>query len=338
MAAAAGSVIPGWDEPPETIEFWHLDAEVGDAVGRWFGGWVPRGAQLDGNRSVLLPLDTGRWIKVKGAGFNGGPVDFRSYRKTGPRALWFDFEGRVADDHASGHDAAHPGGASYQQAVTEWNVSRELAGRSERVLPCLGYGRISMEAETSWFSVFEWSARYSADTSWPLVAPEVYLDRVLNVGRCAQRLALTHGMIGYPWLMPDGEGGQIIKDLHPFRKADPVNMSQVSFAMQLFYAIHIIASDVRLRAEKFPGLPADVQIYPFKASCPDVTLEDHQDAIRKILLPYMLRPEPGFHVGRLLEALTGNRLTARLLEIVPSDYAPFSSATAGQSRLASSGS
>ena len=33
----------------------------------------------------------------------------------------------------------------------------------------------------------------------------------------------------------------IIKDLHPFRMADPISMSQLSWVMQLFFALHILA-------------------------------------------------------------------------------------------------
>lgn len=324
MTRAPSRRLAGWGaDPPDTIRHWHLDAEAAEAVERWFGGWVPDGARLDGDRSVRLPLPSGRRIKVKGAGLRGGPVDFTRLRATGPKALWFDFEGRVAEDVAMGHDAAHPGGASFQQAVAEWQVSRRLAAAGERVLPCLGYGRITRDGRDSWFSVFDLAEGLAEDRSWPHVAAEIFTDRVARVGETALRLALRHGLIGYPWLVSDGGGGFVIKDLHPFRAADPVNLSAVSFTMLLHHALHVISSDIGLRAQAAPGLPGDLRAIPFRAALPEATLDDHRDAVERVVLPYMLRPAPGFSAGALVAALRSNRITARLLELAPPDYARF---------------
>jgi hypothetical protein len=315
--------IAGWQEPPDTIRLWHLDEGATHAAQMWFGGWVPAGARRDGDRSMLLPLDDGRILKIKGAGMRGGPIDFTTLRATGPKALWFDFEGRVGEDVAMGHDAAHPGGATFQQAVTEWNVSRRLVAAGERLPPCLGYGRITKGHRTSWFSVFEWSASIPDERGWPDVAPEAVMARLRMMGETTLRLALDFGLLGFPSAIYDDAGGLIIKDLHPFREASPVTMSQASFVMYLFHALHIKAADARLTAAKSPGLPADVYLHPFHAVLPDVTLADHDDAIDRILLPYMLTPAPDFRVEALVAALRSNRITARLMDLVPPDYARF---------------
>lgn len=323
MSAWARPAPVGWEEPPDTIRHWHLDAEAAQAAEMWFGGWVPDGAVQDGARSVILPLESGRMLKIKGAGFRGGPVDFSRFRATGPKALWFDFEGRVAEDVAMGHDAAHPGGASFQQAVTEWNVSRRLLAAGERLPDCLGYGRITRDAAMSWFSVFEWSARIPSERSWPDVSPEEFVVRLRMMGETTLRMALVHGLIGFPSAIHDDTGALLIKDLHPFRAASPVTLSQVSFAMHLFHALHIKTSDARFTAARAPGLPEDAHLEACRAALPDVTLTDHQDAVDRVLLPYMLQPAPGFRVEELVGVLRSNRITARLLDLVPADYARF---------------
>ncbi len=314
----------GWTEPPETIRHWHLDSEAARAVEMWFGGWVPEGARADGERSVLLPLAGGRWLKIKGAGLLGGRVDFGRRMRTGPKALWFDFEGRVVEDVGMGHDAAHPGGASFQQAAVEWRVSRRLAAAGERVLPCLGYGCIAEAGQTSWFSVFDWDPAFGTTRGWPGLPARDYLDRVRLSGETALRLAHRHGLIGYPWFLTDGHGGTVIKDLHPFRQADPVNMSQVTFVMLQIHALQINSASVRWTAERGPGgLPPDVHVLPFRAACPEATVRDHADLVDRIVLPYMLQPAQPFQGERLVRSLSANPISAALMGLVPPDYARF---------------
>ena len=74
---------------------------------------------------------------------------------TGPKAPLFDFDGRMMEDVASGHDNAYVGGATFQQAVIEYRVTQLLASLGYPVVPCLGYGRVERSGLSSWCSVFE---------------------------------------------------------------------------------------------------------------------------------------------------------------------------------------
>ena len=61
---------------------------------------------------------------------------------SGPKAKLFDFDGRMMEDVASGHDNAYVGGATFQQAVIEYRVTQLLASLGYPVVPCLGFGRV----------------------------------------------------------------------------------------------------------------------------------------------------------------------------------------------------
>ena len=81
-------------------------------VRAFFTGERP-GFKKDGRRSVRIahPSKAGVEIKIKGAGLNGRFIKFGTRRKTGPKAVLFDFDGRMMEDMASGHDNAYAGGA-----------------------------------------------------------------------------------------------------------------------------------------------------------------------------------------------------------------------------------
>src|SRR4051812_40986985 len=116
------------DQRIDEIEFRHVPEACREPVLDWYAGRVPALA-LGGSRSVHLPHPEGggRELKLKGAGFSGGPVQFGTYHRTGPPAPVFDFEGRMAEDVAGGHDGAFEGGASFQQAATEYRVTQAVA-------------------------------------------------------------------------------------------------------------------------------------------------------------------------------------------------------------------
>lgn len=291
----------------------------------WFGGWSPPGLRLDGARSVLLPLPSGRLLKIKGAGYLGSELRWGEFRRTGPKALRFDFEGRVAEDVAAGHDAAQAGACSFQQAAVEWQVSRRLAAAGLPAAPCLGFGRLGQDGRAAWFSVFEWQAGWLPDTQWPDVTRALFVTRAERAGAWSLRLAVELGLVGYPWTVRDGAGREWIKDLHPFVELGPVNGSQLTWVMQCFYALHIIASDIRLHAERWPpgALQETDRLAMFRPLVPDVTVADHEDARARILMPFMLAPQPGFCPEVLAQTLAQNRITAALMAACPEGYARF---------------
>lgn len=95
------------DQQLDAIEFFDVPAAHQRIVREWYGGRVAALA-LDGERSVHLPHPDGggRVLKLKGAGLAGGPVQFGTYHRTGPKAPVFDFDGRMMEDVAAGHDGA----------------------------------------------------------------------------------------------------------------------------------------------------------------------------------------------------------------------------------------
>src|SRR6185369_15694761 len=108
----------------DRVEIRHIDDAVADHVRAFFASKV-RDFVQDGDRSVRFahPLGGDLQLKIKGAGMNGGAIQFGTQHKAGPKAPLFDFDGRMMEDVASGHDNAYVGGATFQQAATEYRVS-----------------------------------------------------------------------------------------------------------------------------------------------------------------------------------------------------------------------
>lgn len=130
------------DQQLDAIEIRHLPEACAERVRGWFDGRVAA-SRIDGTRSVHVPHPEGggRMLKIKGAGFAGAAIRFGAYHNTGPKAAQFDFDGRMMDDVASGWDGAFKGGASFQQAATEYAMGQRLMALGYEVIPCLGYGR-----------------------------------------------------------------------------------------------------------------------------------------------------------------------------------------------------
>jgi len=308
----------------DSVEFWHLPAAMQGAVRDWYAGRLPALA-IDGGRSVHLPHPAGggRVLKLKGAGYGGGPVKFGHFHDTGPKAPVFDFEGRMMEDVAAGHDGAFRGGASFQQAVAEYLVSAMLAERGYPVVPCVGYGRIAKGGRTSWFAVFDQESGLSSDTIYPGVPLDDWIRLNAEIGALMFELATKHDLIGYCWYSSTPDGRYLIRDLHPYRLADPINMSQISWVMQLFFAMHIRGNGQRFRvAPKYrgPEMPPDLHVWQYRAFCPEARLEDHDQLRHELVKPYMLSPPKNFSVDRLLRLLRDNRITAALLEACPPQF------------------
>src|SRR6516225_4968636 len=97
-----------------SLTFWHTSPAVEAVVGEWFANYaLPR--KLDGDRSVRIPHPDyeGLELKIKGAGYRGGAILFGKFHQSQLKAPLFDFEGRMMEDVASGHDSAFVGGASF---------------------------------------------------------------------------------------------------------------------------------------------------------------------------------------------------------------------------------
>jgi hypothetical protein len=310
----------------ERIEIRHASEAVAERVRRWFGT-TRRVGKPDGSRSVRLPHPEKRGfdIKIKGAGFLGGPIRFGTYLRSGPAAPVFDFDGRMMEDVASSHDNAFLGGASFQQAATEYAITRILAGLEIPVVPCLGYGRVATAAHDSWFSIFEWDRDWKDAVAVPSVSLEEYLQANIRMGGFIVDLAIRHDLIGHCWYVRAADGSYRIKDLHPFRRADPVGMSQLSWVMQVLFQLHIRCQACLMfpRAAKVANLPPDLAAYPLRAILPDAVAADQEHLNAAIVAPYMERPPAAFAPRDLLATLRRNRIAATLLDLCPERYARY---------------
>lgn len=309
----------------DSIDFWHVPPALQSPVRDWYEGRLAALA-IDGGRSVHLPHPAGggRVLKVKGAGNFGGPVDFDHLHSTGPRAPVFDFEGRMMEDVASGHDAAFEGGASFQQAVNEHSTGAMLSERGYAVVPCVGYGRIAKAGKFSWFAVLDHEPGLNIKMGYPDVDIDTWIRLNAEIGVLMIELAVKHNLIGWCWYGSTPDGRLLLRDLHPFRLADPINMSQISWVMQLFYGMHIRGNFQRMGALKWkknPAMPQDLHVWQYRAFCPEASLEDHDQLRHELVAPYMLGPPANFSLDRLLRLLRGNRITAALLEACPPQFA-----------------
>ena len=312
------------DQQLESIEFHHVPAQFRQPVIDWFSGRLAALA-VDGSRSVRLPHPQGgeRQLKLKGAGFMGGPVRFGVYHRSGPKAPVFDFDGRMMEDVASGHDGAPSGGCSFQQAATEYHVTRRVTAAGYAAIPCLGYGRIRKDGLSSWFSLFDHEPGLATELIYPDIDLGGWIDLNAAIGPVMADLAVAHDLIGYCWYAIAPDGRRLLRDLHPYRFADPLNMSQVSWVMQLFYAMHIRGNAQRLRALKWnePAMPPDLHVWQYRPFCPEVRLADH-DALREnLVVPYMLGPPTNFEPDRLIAVLQANPITAGMLKACPPAFA-----------------
>jgi len=122
-------------------------------------GRKPRRHILDGDRSLIIPGLGSSFhggIKIKGAGYQGGPVRMgRQHDKPYPLPR-YDAEGAATLDAAKDHGRAFAGAMSYQQARHEFIVSRYLHQQGMRVFPAVGYGSLVRDGASSWFCLLDW--------------------------------------------------------------------------------------------------------------------------------------------------------------------------------------
>jgi hypothetical protein len=254
-------------------------------------------------------------LKIKGAGFMGGGVRFGVQHRAGPLAPAFDFDGRRMEDIASGHNNAYLGGASFQQAAVEYITSQRLSSLGYSVVPCIGYGRVQRGDQVAWFSLFEY------EKDWKNV--DEYLEANIENGRLLIELAVKHNLIGYFWFVQAPGGPWLLKDLHPFREASPLNMSQISWTLQVMTALY-----VRCEACKYFGTGPDLSMdanelasTPLKSILPNVSAKDYLDIKLNIVKPYIKSLPTTFSSERLYDTLYNSRIARALLEACPDTYA-----------------
>lgn len=311
--------------PPDRVETFHLTPAVAQRVRDWFGT-AGIEAVPDGERSVRIahPERPDRLLKIKGAGLNGGPIRFGTTHNSRLKAPVFDFDGRMMEDVASGHDNAWLGGATFQQAVIEHRVTASLAALGIPVVACLGYGHVGTDTHRSWFSVFEWGPDWSPVRP-PAISAEQMAEAGERMGRLLVELACRHDLIGYCWYVRAPDRGYLVKDVHPFRQADPVNMSQLSWVMQLIFALHLpcLSAMHFARQAGISDLPENYQARGFRGALADATTAEHDDLRWTVVAPYMLNPPAGFDPGALDAALRRNRIGSALLDLCPPQYARY---------------
>ncbi|MBO9467754.1 hypothetical protein J7443_21160 [Tropicibacter sp. R15_0] len=311
------------EQTSDGVQCREMSKDVAELCQNWFSGQISQ-FEKTGERSVYIPYEGPRFdrIKIKGAGLNGSAIQFGTYLERGPVAPVFDFDGRAMMDVASGHDGAFVGGSSMQQAVIEYRMSHLLTKLGYPTVPCLGYGRVHENGYSSWFTAYGWRSSWIDSVKPPQASAETYRAMTTRNSEIALELARKHRLIGYFWMVRNENGDYLLKDLHPFRRADPLNMSQVSWVMQTYFALHITAINTRLLCQQWHDNDVAQEaplwmIWPF---CPEATLEDWDRLRFRVVAKYMLQSHPAFDPGQLIDLLKSNPISARLMDLCPPEF------------------
>ncbi|RYG99025.1 MAG: hypothetical protein EON57_12030, partial [Alphaproteobacteria bacterium] len=241
-------------------------------------------------------------------------------------AVTFDFDGRMMEDVASGHDNAVLGGASFQQASAEYLVSELLAAKGYAVVPCLGFGSVATQAGQSWFSVFEWRKDFAGIAISPDFPAELYFSANIEMVRQQVEIAIRHHLVGYLGYVRSAGRTFVIKDLHPFRRLDPMNHSQLSWTLELLHAVWVRCSACRFFARAGGSDLADdaLSAIPLRALVADAQAEDYRAFETRIVRRYLHRkPDASFDPATLYDALRGVRVAEAALTLCPAEYARF---------------
>jgi len=156
----------------------------------------------------------------------------------------------------------------------------------------------------------------------PYVSEQEYAEARAHAGQLLLDLALEYNLVGHTEFASDGKQYYLM-DLHPFHQMDALNMSKISWVMQVAFNLHLLALGTahfitEKNADKFPE---NAQTFPFRCLVPDATNEDHEHFRDTIVKPYMLRSPSRFSVTELLKALDSNRLTRALCNLCPPEFA-----------------
>lgn len=304
-----------------TVEVNDASDEVAAIVEQWFiSGWDE--ATVEGGRAALLTTDAvAGLLKIKGSGSNRGGrsrgVEFGVHHDTGPVAPMFDFDGRMAIDVASGHDEAFIGGATFQQAATEFRMAKLLESMDVPVVPCVGWGSVTDGVDRSWFSLHD-----TPEDATPARYPHIDRDRHeqlgVDTGRLLLRLATEHHVAGHCWAISSGHQ-LLVKDLHPFRHVDPLSASQLTWAMSVLYGMHLATRG--FHADPLHPPVGEIDLSVFRCVLPDVTREDHDQFRFSIVQHHMKRPPKNMTVDSLLAVFKASRLATAMLDHAPEAFA-----------------
>jgi hypothetical protein len=298
------------------VEVYQAQPKVAQRVQKWFAD-NPKLVILDGSRSIRVPHPEkyGKVLKIKGAGFMGEASRFGVHHRTGPHSTTFDFDGRRMQDIASGHNNAFLGAASFQQAAVEFATSQKLASLGYSVVPCIGYGRVQQGDHVSWFSLFEY------EKDW--INVDESLEANIENGRLIVELAVKHNLVGYFWYIQAQKGQWLLKDLHPFREVSPLNMSQISWVLQVIAALYTRCWACRHFGAglDMPIDPDELASIPLKGILADASAQDYRDLKLNIVQPYIQRDPHDFSINRLFDSLCASRVGQVLLDICPDTYA-----------------
>ena len=306
----------------DTVEMRHVDEAVADQVRAFFAGKVKDFVQ-DGDRSVRFahPLGGGLQLKIKGAGMKGGGIQFGTQHKAGPKAPLFRLRWQDDGGRRLGSRQRICRRSDFPAVRHRIPGSNLLASLGYSVVPCLGFGRVEKAGLSSWFSVFEMRSDW-VSVKPPEFSLEDYCEAKRAIGQLLLDLAVKHDLIGHAWYVGKPSGQRYIKDLHPFRMADPVSMSQLSWVMQLFFRCTSSVLPPSI-FRKSCGRKSAGEIFKpsaFMRSCQLPVRPTMRRSESTLVARYMLGVPHSFDRCALVAVLHGNPITRAMLQLCPRKY------------------
>ena len=212
-------------------------------------GHKPRRHIQDGDRSLIVPAlgpSTYGGIKIKGSGFQGGKIRMGQHHDK-PYALpRYDAEGAATLDAAKDHGRAYIGAMSYQQARHEFIVSRYVLAHGMRVFSSVGYGSLSRDGFTSWFTLLDWPFGEVRDW-WTHSRDPASVERIAQAfGETQREFARHHVFMLLSGMVKLGDE-LVRKDFHTAHIAGPDDSWLTRLAYYLFDTNFLLAQFVHDR-------------------------------------------------------------------------------------------
>ena len=247
--------------------------KVIDGVCDWFGSRQGK-YELHGERSVHLEYDDHHFLKIKGAGYVGGPV-LNRYHRTGPVYPRFDFEGKKMVDISMGHDGSLEGGMNFCQAYNEFAHAGRLMAVGERIIPSLGWGKLEYtNGVTSWFTLHLNPRRFLRTLKGPL-----QIELMTETARKIVRLNLDHGFGGFVSVLRDLDDNQnYLIDFHAQRYYGPDEASAITMTMIASWSciVHIAAINFFMDTQKGKQIATTALYREILPQATDNDMHEHQ--------------------------------------------------------------